>query len=577
MIITIPEGIDTIPAKLYMDEMQVTEFVLPASLETIGEQAFSVYTDMTPTLKRFTVHEDNKNFKEIDGVLTNKKGDKLIAFPLARSGTYEVPKGIKVIGKYAFRMAINLTSIILPDSVEKIEKGAFYYCKALKTITMGNGCKIIGAGAFEACSALSEVHMGNSLQTIQKKAFCKCGSCGTITFSKQLKELAAEAFYGMDNTHFIFQGIPQRLGERAFVGKNLSLTITKKAEKLLIPELFAMNGKRKFSVTINFADTRETIVMAGKLGDFYPKEQEAKPIKTLTPKLISEVEGTLVNREKKCIGQYLAVGFNKYGQSNALSGQYTHIARITPSGIQLKSLAPITPELLMDYNVSWDGEKIKTKIYQGMATPNVYSIDDDNFILDLSYIDNYGCWQSQNHGHSFSESFVIHERKTCFSFWRINLLSDEAVSITKEEFDRLNLRADYEAYEQKAHSYIAKVPQKEHESYSDYYKRLYKESYGTFTVPDSEESMDRFFEDSNGNIFNYGSCIVYNKSCKGCIDSRKRSYVNMYSKTGELLAKIKLKGSAAYMMERDGYHFILTQQDMQADKPAMTRLYRLEL
>lgn len=572
MIIEISEGIRKIAAKHFMDETQVTEFILPASLETIGDQAFSIYTDMTPTLTRFTVHEDNPNFKEIDGMLTSKKGDKLIAFPIARTGTCKVPDGIKIIGKYAFRMAVNLTTIILPDSVEKIEKGAFYYCKSLKTVIIGNKCKLIGAGAFEACSALSEVHIGDAVETIQKKAFCKCGSCGTITFPAQLKEIDNEAFYGMEDTHFIFKTLPKKIGERAFVGKNLSLTLPEKSENLLIPELFAMNDKRKFSVTINFSDTHKTIVMAGKIGDYYPKEQEPAPVKTLTPKLISEVEGTFVNREEKCVKQYLAVGFNQYGQRNAFSGQYTHIARITPSGIHLKNLADITPTLPMDYRVSWDGEKMKTQIYSGMTTPNVYSIDDDTFILDLSYIDNYGSWQSGGLG------FQLQERKTCFSFWKIHLNSDEAVSITKEEFDHLNLRADYETYAQKARDYFAQVSQKEHESHADFYKRLYKRSYGDFTVPDTEESMDRFFEDSKGNIFNYGVSIVYSKSCKGHIDSRARSYINMYSKNGELLAKIKLKGCAEYMMERDGYYFILTQQEMGRDgKPAIARLYRLEL
>ena len=40
MIIQIPEGTITIPAKHYMDESQVREFKIPASLDTIGEQAF---------------------------------------------------------------------------------------------------------------------------------------------------------------------------------------------------------------------------------------------------------------------------------------------------------------------------------------------------------------------------------------------------------------------------------------------------------------------------------------------------------------------------------------------------------
>lgn len=580
MLIEISEGTLNIPPKYYITETQVTEFKIPASVDTIGEQAFTIYTDVTPTLTHFTVHKDNKKFKDIDGVLTTKKGDKLIAFPIAKTGTYEIPSGIKIIGKYAFRMATNLTEIIIPDSVEKIEKGAFCYCKSLKTLKIGNGCKSIGANAFESCSNLNEIYIGNNVEKIQKKAFYKCDSCGTIRLSEALKEIEKEAFYGMHDTHFILGKHIKQIGERAFVGKNLSLDISKKQKGLLQPEIFAMNDKWKFSVAIHFEDTNENITMQGKLSDYYANKSDNKTLKILTPILIDEVEGTLVNREERCVGQYLAVGFNKYGQRTSPSHHYTHIARITPSGIGLKALNTLTPKLPIDSTFSLDEKdegKGKNRVLRTLSKPNVYCIDDDNYILDLSYTKTYGNWQANKNSSKPFETFQTNKEIYCPDFWKINFYSDQAIPITKDEFDKLNLRADYVTYAKNTRSYILNAEQKPHELHADYYKRFFKKGYGTFTVPDTEESMDRFFQDSKGNIFNYGYCAVYNKSCKGHIGTKRCTYMNMYSKSGELLAKIKFKGTAEYVMERDGCYFICTQQDMRNGKPAVTRLYKLDL
>ena len=60
-------------------------------------------------LDKVTVAEDNPKYKSIDGVVYSKDGKQLLLYPAAKNeeGTFEVPKEVTEIGKYAFNDANN--------------------------------------------------------------------------------------------------------------------------------------------------------------------------------------------------------------------------------------------------------------------------------------------------------------------------------------------------------------------------------------------------------------------------------------------------------------------------------------
>ena len=87
-------------------------------------------------LRFIKVNADNKNYKDIDGVLYSRDGKTLIAYPNAHGDEYAIPSGVKEIAHFAFKDCSYLKKLIIPDSVKKIGANAFYGCTALESVTI---------------------------------------------------------------------------------------------------------------------------------------------------------------------------------------------------------------------------------------------------------------------------------------------------------------------------------------------------------------------------------------------------------------------------------------------------------
>ena len=146
----------------FSDCTALTSIEIPASVETIGNTAFSDCSSLA--------------------TVTFEKGSRL-----------------KTIGNNAYYRCTSLTSIEIPASVETIEATAFKRCSKLTTITFEKGSllKTIGGGyyssyyhgAFSDCSSLTSIEIPASVETIEATAFKRCSKLTTVTFEKgsQLK------------------------------------------------------------------------------------------------------------------------------------------------------------------------------------------------------------------------------------------------------------------------------------------------------------------------------------------------------------------------------------------------------
>ena len=146
----------------FSDCTALTSIEIPASVETIGNTAFSDCSSLA--------------------TVTFEKGSRL-----------------KTIGNNAYYRCTSLTSIEIPASVETIEATAFKRCSKLTTITFEKGSllKTIGGGyyssyyhgAFSDCSSLTSIEIPASVETIEATAFSDCSKLATVTFEKgsQLK------------------------------------------------------------------------------------------------------------------------------------------------------------------------------------------------------------------------------------------------------------------------------------------------------------------------------------------------------------------------------------------------------
>lgn len=88
-------------------------------------------------LTAIAVDANNLQFADQDGVLFDKCGLYLYAYPAGRAAaTYDIPDTCDTVGTQSFYGAVNLTSLTMPTSVKNIGAKAFAQCNALEEITL---------------------------------------------------------------------------------------------------------------------------------------------------------------------------------------------------------------------------------------------------------------------------------------------------------------------------------------------------------------------------------------------------------------------------------------------------------
>ena len=106
-----------------------------------------------------------------------------------------IPNTVEVIGTQAFSCT-NLQEIIIPNSVRKIKNSAFENCANLVNITIGNSVTKIETATFQGCCSLKNITMGDNITEIGAWAFSGCKSLEHITMGDNITEIGAYAFSG---------------------------------------------------------------------------------------------------------------------------------------------------------------------------------------------------------------------------------------------------------------------------------------------------------------------------------------------------------------------------------------------
>lgn len=143
---------------------------------------------------------DNVNYREGFEILPDNKIYTVVESPDA-SGDVVIPDeidGIPVvsIGRDAFDMNDNITSVTIGNSVKEIGSGAFFDCRSLSQVSFGRGVSVIRADAFSHCQMLVMMKFGNSLSTVERGAFENCRKLKSVTFGTRIGSVDERAFYG---------------------------------------------------------------------------------------------------------------------------------------------------------------------------------------------------------------------------------------------------------------------------------------------------------------------------------------------------------------------------------------------
>lgn len=153
--------------------------------------SFNVVTVNAASTESYYTYSVSDGEATITDVNSTISGDIIIPSSL---GGYPVVE----IKSRAF-YANNLTSVVIPGTIQKIGAYAFGGCTSLKKLVLKEGVTEIGECAFERCSLIS-VEIPKSLSTIKFKAFSECPIENVyITDLKAWCEIRSEGNYSGNN------------------------------------------------------------------------------------------------------------------------------------------------------------------------------------------------------------------------------------------------------------------------------------------------------------------------------------------------------------------------------------------
>ena len=208
--------------------------------EKIGQFEYVILDD---NIEEFVISEKNETLMAEDGIIYQKKEQKLNKCGGGKKGKVTVKEGTKEIADDAFSGCDEIEEIILPDSVEKIGKNAFKGCKNLKKIVLPGSIKKIGGNAFEDCDQLEEIVLPASIEKIGKNTFKGCKNLKKIILPGSIKKIGENAFEDCKSLKSIV--LPENVKEidiQTFYGCEALEDITIQSEALEWVATWALKG-----------------------------------------------------------------------------------------------------------------------------------------------------------------------------------------------------------------------------------------------------------------------------------------------------------------------------------------------
>ena len=223
-VLNVPQGIKTVGRLVAVFKSALRKVVLPESVTTLCESAFSgrgnenikefIFTDslINIGLHSFGFNKWTESFGDNPVIINNQlyqfkvSGSQVVIPDGVTKICDEVfkenkdiksvvfPRTLKSIGEQAFCECQNLTSISIPEGVERLEKACFYGCKKLSSVSLPDSLTVIGRSAFNGCPALTEITLGNSVEVIDEKAFVDCRMLRSFTMNDKVRIIGNEAF-----------------------------------------------------------------------------------------------------------------------------------------------------------------------------------------------------------------------------------------------------------------------------------------------------------------------------------------------------------------------------------------------
>ncbi|MCI7338137.1 MAG: leucine-rich repeat domain-containing protein, partial [Bacteroidales bacterium] len=229
--VTIPNSVTSIGNGAFQYCRDLTSVTIPNSVTSIGDEAFYDCSGLTKTNYTGDIAGwCGINFGSLGSNPTAYSHNLYINDVEVKD--LVIPNSVTSIGDYAFSGCSGLTSVTIPNSVTSIGYRAFYECRSLTSVTIPNSVTSIGEKAFRACSNLTSVvwnakncaDFAEYYDAYDNKYYYgpfddSASQITSFTFGSEVEHIPAYLCYGMENlTSVTIPNSVTSIGDYAFSG-----------------------------------------------------------------------------------------------------------------------------------------------------------------------------------------------------------------------------------------------------------------------------------------------------------------------------------------------------------------------
>lgn len=154
------------------------------------------WPDVCKNIERYEVDPANKKYCSIDGVLYEKRGNKVHLVHVPRNyESYTFPDNCERTWKYPFSGNTGITELVVPLHI-KVDYSSwrmFAGCKNLESVTIHQFVDT-AEGMFAGCSSLKSIYLPEIIKNISTNCFSGCSSLQTVTIPSSVTWIGDGAF-----------------------------------------------------------------------------------------------------------------------------------------------------------------------------------------------------------------------------------------------------------------------------------------------------------------------------------------------------------------------------------------------